>query len=91
MEIRVFPRGYNLIRQKQPLPDGGEAETCMLAIVDAGGVAVTATFTASGWEEFKAFVADPEGEAARQQARQQILSPNGLAPTVGKPRRNGPH
>lgn len=87
MEIRVFPRGYNLVRSSAPGKDGGPQEVVSLTILDAGGVAVTAIFSESAWEEFAAFVADPEAAAAKQQARERILGPGGRAPTL----KTGPH
>lgn len=90
MEIRVFPRGYNLVRSTAPGKDGEPTPVVSLTILDAGGLAVTAIFSEPAWVEFAAFVADPEAAAAKQQARERILSPGGLASTLGKPRRNGP-
>jgi len=79
--MHVFPRGYNVLRTKQPVLEG-ENDLVRLVLLDQGGVPVVATFSADAFVEFQAFVADPEGEAARQRAREQILGPGGKAPTL---------
>lgn len=77
MEIHVHPQGFGCLPAKLPKPDGTEADAVRVVLVDASGITVHAFFVAESFEQFKKFLADPEGETARQQARAKIVAPNG--------------
>lgn len=81
MEIAVHPKGFAVQPAKVPSP-AGEQDAMRLVIVDHTGIVVAATFGAEQWTQFQAFIADPEGETARQAARAKIVGPAGLAPTL---------
>lgn len=87
----MFPQGFNVLRMKVPQPDGSQTDAVQLVLLDQSGTPVVAVFGTAQWEQFQRFVQDPEGEAGRAKARQAILGPGGRAPTLGKPRGNGPH
>lgn len=81
MEITVFPQGFNIQPTVVQLPTG-PVDAIQLVLLDASGIAVKAAFPAEAWVQFQRFVADPEGEAARAEARAKIIAPNGLAPSI---------
>lgn len=82
MEIHVTPAGFNVARIQVPTPDG-PVDAMRFTIMDATGVAVSATFAMKDWEGFQRYVADPEAEVARQQARAKIALPvDGRAPSL---------
>lgn len=88
MEFRVFPSGFSIAPVKMPQPDGTTVDAMQITIVDVSGQAVHAAFALSDWEMFRRAAADPVGEAEREKARARIAAPNGMAPALGKPRRN---
>lgn len=86
MEFRVFPAGFNILPVKIPGPDGQTVDAMQLSIVDVSGTPVHFVFGGGDWDLFQRAVADPAGEAERQQARSRILAP-GIAPAgVTRPR-----
>ncbi len=92
MEITVYPAQFGIQPAKMVTP-AGEVDVVRVQIQDAGptlagpggpvrlpGPVVTVVFGKDDWEQFVRAVADPEGEAARAQARSKImLAPNGMA------------
>lgn len=84
MEFLVHPQGFAVNRRQQPGPDGHPIDVTALVMVDQTGVQVSVAFAGPMWQEFQRFVADPEGEMERQQARAKLLSPNGMSPSIKK-------
>lgn len=85
MEFRVFPAGFNIVPLKLNQPDGTVVDAVQVTILDITQQPVHITFGGADWELFQRAVADPVGEAERQQARSKIVV-GGLAPTLGKVR-----
>ena len=81
MEIHVTPAGFNVSRITVPSSQG-PVEAVRFTIMDNAGVAIMATFAVTDWEAFQRYIADPEAEAARHEARKKIISPTGMAPSV---------
>lgn len=92
MEFRVFPAGFNIVPLELSQPDGSKVQAVQVTILDVSQQPVHFTFAGADWELFQRAVADPVGEAERQQARSRIVAPSGMAPSVGRrpPRTNPP-
>lgn len=79
LEIGVTPDGANVLMIPERSPEEGEAaedvpQTRMLQFFDEqSGIKVTiGPFPSEGWEEYRAYLNDPQGEAAKQAARSKI-------------------
>lgn len=83
MEIVVYPTGFNVQPTKVDTP-AGPVDAMQLLILDAGGTSVKFAFPLEAWEQFQRFIADPEGETARAQARAKIVGPDGFAASIGQ-------
>ncbi len=82
MEFAVTPAGFNIARIPAVGPDGQTGDTVTkLLVVDLSGIVTSVMFPNEvSWQEFQRYVADPEGETARQQARAKIVQ--GMAPNI---------
>lgn len=84
MEIVVFPAGFSVLPAKVPQPDGEMADAMQVRIMDAGGTSVSMVFGLKDWESFQRYIADPDGESRRAEARAKITVPGFMAPSVGE-------
>lgn len=82
MEITVFPRAFSILNTDVPQPDGTTVEAHRITILDIGGTVVNIVLGPADWESFQRFVADPEGEMARSEARAKIAMPPGMAASI---------
>lgn len=82
MEISVFPRAFSILETEVPQPDGQVTAAHRITVLDAGGTIVNILFGDTDWESFQRFVADPEGEAKRADARAKIAMPPGMAASI---------
>lgn len=71
MEIRVQPAGFAVTPTTVRTPVGEEAAR-QVTIVDASGIQITLVFPLAAYDEFRAFLADPEGMMERAQARSKV-------------------
>ena len=82
MEITVYPRAFSILKGEVPQADASVAEVHRIHIADAGGTILNIVFGPADWESFQRFVADPEGEQARAEARAKIQMPPSMAASI---------
>lgn len=81
ISLTVLPDGVKVNEMKGHTPDGAEVVSRMLTLVDGrSGISINVgPFTEEEWDQWLAYLANPEEETAKQQIREKLVVAHGGA------------